>query len=376
MLIPLILRGPGGLVEPGAAAVGTGGEGDRALHERPDVRLHRVDVLGQERLLDLRDQALVGEVDVVDLHLGRLLVEEVVELLLGVLADRLVRVEEARLGEDAHRPAVGRVAGDGEAPSLSDLLSSYSWDRSMSLTVPMPSHRGHMPPVTVKVRFSTVLPSPFSIEIAPLRSDRGDVEGEGVGRADVRLAEAAEQHPQHRVGVGRRADRRAGVGAHPLLVDDDRGRQPFQDVDLGPGQRRHESLHEGAVGLVDQPLRLRRDGAEHQRRLARSRDAGEHRQPPLGDLDADVLQVVHPRALDADQVVAVGQLQPRVLRVRSLGLAHRVSICWAGRPRGVVTGSGRTAGGPASPVGEPTGSSGQGGGGTDTNPSDFVAANI
>ena len=60
---PLDLGGPGGLVEPGAAALGAGGEGDRALHERPDVRLHRVDVLGQERLLDPRDQALVGEVD-------------------------------------------------------------------------------------------------------------------------------------------------------------------------------------------------------------------------------------------------------------------------------------------------------------------------
>jgi len=35
-----------------------------------------------------------------------------------------------------------------------------------------------------------------------------------------------------------------GVGAHSLLVDDDRGRQPFQHVDFGPGQRRHESLHE------------------------------------------------------------------------------------------------------------------------------------
>ena len=95
------------------------------------------------------------------------------------------------------------------------------------------------------------------------------------------------------------------VRAHPLLVHDDRGRQPFQDIHVRPVHRRHESLHERAVGLVDQPLRLRRDGAEHERRLARSRDAGEHRQPPLGDLDADVLQVVRARALDADQIVAV-----------------------------------------------------------------------
>ena len=45
-------------------------------------------------------------------------------------------------------------------------------------------------------------------------------------------------------------------------------RQPFEYVDLGTRHRRHEALHEGAVGLVDQPLRLRRDRAEHQRALA------------------------------------------------------------------------------------------------------------
>jgi hypothetical protein len=39
------------------------------------MRLQRVDVLGEHRLLELRDQTLVGEVDAVDLDLGRLLVE-------------------------------------------------------------------------------------------------------------------------------------------------------------------------------------------------------------------------------------------------------------------------------------------------------------
>ena len=54
---PADLRGPGRLVEPGAAALGAGGERDRPLHERPDVRLQRVDVLGQHRLLDLAGPA-------------------------------------------------------------------------------------------------------------------------------------------------------------------------------------------------------------------------------------------------------------------------------------------------------------------------------
>ena len=76
------------------------------------MRLQSVDVLRQERLLDLRGQPLVGEVDVVDLHLRRFAVEEVVKLLLGVLADRLVGVEEARFGVEPDRPAVRRVARD------------------------------------------------------------------------------------------------------------------------------------------------------------------------------------------------------------------------------------------------------------------------
>ena len=82
--------------------------------------------------------------------------------------------------------------------------------------------------------------------------------------------------------------------------------RPVEHVDVGPRQRRHEALHERAVGLVDHPLRLGGDRAEHQRALARAGDAGEHRQPALRDLDADVLEVVLARALHADQVVAVG----------------------------------------------------------------------
>src|SRR3546814_13016675 len=65
------------------------------VDEGPDVGLHRVLVLRQERLLDLGDQTRVGEVDALDLELGRLLVEQVVQLLLRELADRLVGVERS-----------------------------------------------------------------------------------------------------------------------------------------------------------------------------------------------------------------------------------------------------------------------------------------
>ena len=195
------------------------------------------------------------------------------------------------------------------APSLSDLLSSYSAVRSKSVTEPRPSQRGHMPPVMLKLARSFTVCPPRSMVTAPAPLIEATLKENAWGEPMCGCAEPAEQDPQHRVGVGGGADRGAGVGAHPLLVDDDRGGQPVEDVDLGPRQRRHEALHEGAVGLVDHPLRLRGDRAEHQRALARAGDAGEHRQPALRDLDADVLEVVHPRALHADQVVAVGDVR-------------------------------------------------------------------
>ncbi len=56
------------------------------------------------------------------------------------------------------------------APSLSDLLSSYNCERSMSETLPRPSHRGHMPPVMRKLRRSfTFCPARSSVTApAPL----------------------------------------------------------------------------------------------------------------------------------------------------------------------------------------------------------------
>ena len=53
------------------------------------------------------------------------------------------------------------------APSAIDLVSSYSSVRSTSFTLPVPSQRGHMPPVIEKVRL-TAFPAPRSTVAAPL----------------------------------------------------------------------------------------------------------------------------------------------------------------------------------------------------------------
>ena len=178
------------------------------------------------------------------------------------------------------------------------------------MTEPMPSQRGHMPPRRLKVAFSVfVLPAPRSTVMAPLARTEGTLKAYAFGGPMCGCPSRLNRMRSIGVGVGGGADGGAGVGAHALLVDEDRRRQPFEHVDVGPRQGGHEALHEDAVGLVDQPLGLRRDRAEHQRALARSGDAGEHRQPALRELHADVAEVVHPRAVHADQVVAVGDGQ-------------------------------------------------------------------
>jgi hypothetical protein len=123
------------------------------------------------------------------------------------------------------------------------------------------------------------------------------------------------------VGVRGRADGRARVGAHPLLVDDDRRGQALERVDVRPGLRPHEALDERGVGLVDEAPRLGRDGLEHERALARAGHAGENRQPALRDVEADVAEVVLASAANLDRAPG-----GRVVVV------HRSMIAQAGPP--------------------------------------------
>ena len=319
--------GPGLLAEPGAFALGTGLEGDGALHEGPDVGLHRFEVLGEHRFLDLGDHALEGEVDALDLDLGRLLVEEVVQFLFAELCDRLVHVEPGA-AEDAAVPAVHAVAGDREGAVFERLAVVVQrrevevGNRAHTLAA-----RAHAPQVNHLAHHVLLDPAALLRAHHPAGLPRRDIEGERRRRPHMRLTEPAEEDTQHRIGIRGRADGRAGVGAHPFLVDEDRRRQPVECVDVGPREGRHKALDKGAVRLVDQPLRLRGDRAEHQRALAGAGNAREHGESAFRDLDADVLEVVHARALDPDAVVAVRRVQPGRLPGRRRIRAHRVSIC-------------------------------------------------
>ena len=181
---------------------------------------------------------------------------------------------------------------------------------STSETRPSPSHSAHMPPVIVISRGS-VSERPLLERDLAADGPRRDVEAERARRTDVRLPEAAEDDAEHVVGVGRRADGRARVGAHPLLVDDDRRGQVLERVDVRPGLAAHEALHERGVRLVDEAPRLRRDRLEHERALPRAGHAGEDGQPPLRDVEADVAEVVLARTADLDRAPVGGWIAVR-----------------------------------------------------------------
>ena len=230
--------------------------------------------------------------------------------------------------EDAAVPAVHAVAGDGQG-ALGEGLAVVVQrgevevgDRAHALAAR--THAAEVDGVLHHALFHPAAALLGAHHTAGLA--RGDVEGECRGRADVRGSQPAEEDPEHGIRVRGGTHRGAGVRAHALLVNDDRRGQPLKAVHIGPGEVGHEPLHKGAVGLVDHPLRLGRDGGKHEGTLARAGHTGEHREPPLGDLDADVLEVVLPGALHADQVMAVGHVRRGELLVGGGGSGHRVSI--------------------------------------------------
>ena len=82
------------------------------------------------------------------------------------------------------------------------------------------------------------------------------------------------------------------------MVDDDGHAQVLESVGVGLGVVRQEVAHEQAEILVQSALSLGGQSVEHQRRLARPRDAGKDGDLALGQAQRDVFQVVLARAAD------------------------------------------------------------------------------
>ena len=83
-------------------------------------------------------------------------------------------------------------------------------------------------------------------------------------------------------------------------------REIRENVDVGLAVPRQKILHECREGLIEQTLGFRGDGVEHQRRFPRTRDARENADPPPGNVDGDVPEVVLAGAPDLDGAKAIG----------------------------------------------------------------------
>ena len=119
--------------------------------------------------------------------------------------------------------------------------------------------------------------------------------GRRVGHADARPQQA---HVVVDLGDG--ADGRARVFRGGLLLDGDGRRQAVDLVDVRLLHHLQELPRIGRQALDIAALALGIDGVEGERRLAGTRQAGEHDQLVARNGDVDVLQIVLARAADGD----------------------------------------------------------------------------
>ena len=118
----------------------------------------------------------------------------------------------------------------------------------------------------------------------------------------ARRADARVQQAQVVVDLGDGADGRARVVRGRLLLDRDRRRQALDVVDVGLLHHAQELARVGRQRLDVAALAFGVDRVEGQRGLARAGQAGDHDQLVARQVEIDVLEVVRPRAADADEV--------------------------------------------------------------------------
>ena len=116
----------------------------------------------------------------------------------------------------------------------------------------------------------------------------------------IRLADARVEQAQVVVDFGDGADGRARVVRRRLLLDRDRRRQAFDQVDVGLFHQLQELPRVGRQRLDVAPLALGVERVERERALARAGQTGDHDQPVPRQIEVDVLEIVRACAANAD----------------------------------------------------------------------------
>jgi hypothetical protein len=114
------------------------------------------------------------------------------------------------------------------------------------------------------------------------------------------------QHAQVVVDLGDGTDGGTPARDGVALLDGDGRADAVDPVDIGLGQALEELAGVGRERLHIAALAFGIERVEDERRLARARQAGDHREAAARDVDVDVPQVVLAGALDADPLDGVG----------------------------------------------------------------------
>ncbi len=153
------------------------------------------------------------------------------------------------------------------------------------------------------------------------------------------VAAVREEQPQSVVDLGLRPHRRPGVADAVLLLERDRRRHGLDRIDVGPVEPLQELPGVGRERLRVPALPLGVERVEGERRLAGAGHARDDGQPPERDVDRDVLQVVGPRAADADGRRASGSRDSssnrRIYQERAAGRPLRGGLPRPGRAAAV-----------------------------------------
>ena len=102
------------------------------------------------------------------------------------------------------------------------------------------------------------------------------------------------------VDLGHRADGRARILRGRLLLDGDRRRQAFDQIDIGLLHQLEELARIGREALDIAALAFGIDRVEGERRFAGAREPGDHHQAVARHIDVDVLEIVLAGAADPD----------------------------------------------------------------------------
>ncbi len=116
----------------------------------------------------------------------------------------------------------------------------------------------------------------------------------------IGASRAGPQQAQEIVELRGRGNSRARIARGVLLADGDRGRDAVDLVDIRLLHALQELARVSGERFDIAALTFGVNGVEGQRRFARSRDARDHGQLVMRDVERDILKIVDARATNAD----------------------------------------------------------------------------